>query len=386
MYKLKNLCYNLRIYEYWKPAVEYFRFFCRGFVLKQGKGDFQKMNKRKWKYMLLFLAAIGSILTGCSKAKETTISDYQVSEEDLNYALPKIGEASIIKAKVQPGSKGTISVATVGSPNTEILQEAARILGEKGYLLNIEICDDYLKPNQLITEGKVDCNYYQHAAFLERYNIEKGTSLLEMAKIHYEPMAVFSRKLSSLEEVEKGAKVAVSDNPTALAQSLWLLHDEGLLTLMSDADMTAMTDDIAKNPLQLEFVYMKEKEILKSLEEADLGLCHMGYALKEGIEAESILLAAEDRESKGARNLAQSVVVSQYPNENAGLLIDILMSEKMQKFIETEYQGSIYMMDGRISDIKVTTEVQSEKEDEETSAELQTEDGNEILEEDAENN
>ena len=316
------------------------------------------MNKRKWKYVLFIMTIIGVILTGCSNAKETTTSNYKVSEEDLSYALPKIGEAAIIKAKVQAGTKGTISVATVGSPNTEILQEAARILGEKGFLLNVEVCDDYLMPNQLVMEGKVDCNYYQHAAFLERYNIEKETELLEMAKIHYEPMAVFSQKVSTLAEVEKGAKVAVAENPTALAQTLWLLHEEGLLTLMSDADMTAMVDDIKENPLQLEFVIMKEDEILQKLNEVDLGVCHMGYTLKEGREAEGILLVMEDKNSMAAQNLAQSIVVREYPNENAEVLMDVLMSEEMWKFMETKYQGSIYKMDGQLSEIEATVDEQ----------------------------
>ena len=316
------------------------------------------MNRRKWNYILMFLAAIGSILIGCNNTTETTISAYQPSEEELSYALPKVGEAAIIKAKVQAGAKGNISVATVGSPNTEILQEAGRILGEKGYLLNVEVCEDYLTPNQLVTEGKVDCNYYQHALFLERYNIEKGTSLLEMAKIHYEPMAIFSQKVKSLSEIEKGAKVAVSENPTALAQALWLLHDEGLLTLMSDADLNAVKEDIAENPLELEFVLMKEEEILKHLEEVDLALCHTGYTLREGMEVDSLMLVMETKDSKAAQSLSQSVVVSEYPNENAKILIETLMSEEIQKFIEKQYQGSLYMMGGELPDIEVTVEIQ----------------------------
>ena len=319
-------------------------------------------SRKRLKYIMLFLAAMSTMFMGCGKTKEVEISNYQVSEEDLNYALPKIGEAAIIKAKVQAGAKGTISVATVGSPNTEILQEAARILGEKGYLLNIEICDDYLMPNQLVLEGKADCHYYHHAAFLERYNIEKETNLLEMAKIHYEPMAVFSRKVESLAEVGKGAKIAIPENPTALAQSLWLLHEEGLLTLMSDADMNAVVDDIKENPLQLEFITMKEEEILPKLEEVDLGLCHTGYTLKEGIETEGILLVMEDKDSMPAQKLAQCVTVSQYSNENAKILIDTLMSEEMQEFMETKYQGSIYQMDGVLSDIEITVEVETEDE------------------------
>ncbi len=324
-------------------------------MMKYRNGDKKKMkiNKSK-KYMIMFLMAAGIMITGCKKSEEVSDDTYQLTEEELSYALPEAGEAAVWKAEVQAGSKGTISVATVGSPNTEILQEAARILGEKGYLLNIEICEDYLTPNQQVLEGKADCNYYQHEAFLERYNIEKQTNLVEMAKIHYEPMAIFSQNLKSLTEVKKGAKVAVPENPTALAQALWLLQDEGLITLMSDADMNTVKDDIAENPLELEFISMKEEEVLVHLEEVDLAICHTGYTLKEGIEAESILLAVEAEDSMMAQKLSQSIIVSEYPNENAKILIETLMSEEMQKFMETEYQGSIYRMDGEFSDIEVT--------------------------------
>lgn len=334
------------------------------------------MNGKKIKYLVWVAAMVTILIAGCGRKQETVGTDYKVTEEDLTYALPKIGEAAIIKAKVQAGAKGTISVAAIGSPNTEILQEAARLLEKKGYLLKIEVCDDYLMPNQLLEEGKVDCNFYQHAAFLERYNIEKETNLLEMAKIYYEPMAIFSQKVSKLTEVEKGAKVAVSENPTALAQALWLLHDEGLLTLMSDADMTAMVDDIKENPLQLEFVTMKEDEILQKLGEVDLGVCHMGYTLKEGVEAEGILLGMEEKNSMAAQNLAQSVVVLQYPNENANILIDTLMSEEMLKFMETKYQGSIYQMDGMLSDMKIAVNVSKEDINGEDTEEARTEEEN----------
>ena len=54
-------------------------------------------------------------------------------------------------------------------------------------------------------------------------------------------------------------------NETALAEALWLLQAEGLISLMSDADMNAVIGDIANNPLGLEIVTMKEEEVLKNL-------------------------------------------------------------------------------------------------------------------------
>ena len=100
---------------------------------------------------------------------------------------------------------------------------------------------------------------------------------------------------------------------------------------------------------------MKEEEILKKLSTVDLGLFHKGYALQEGIAAENIMLAEETKDSMMAKELAQSVVVGEYPNEKASVLIEVLMSKEMEKFMETNYQGSLSMMDGMVSGIKATT-------------------------------
>ena len=328
---------------------------------------------RNIKGVILLFVVAGLMLSGCSKEQSTSASTYVTAEEELSRALPKVGEAEIIKAKVKAGTKGTISVATVGSPNTEILREAAKILEGKGYLLEVEVCEDYLMPNQLVLEGKADCNYYQHAAFMKRYNIDKQTNLLEMAKIHYEPMAIFSEKVKDLETLGTGAKVAIPENPTALAEALWLLQAEGLISLMSDADMNAVIGDIANNPLGLEIVTMKEEEVLKNLNDVDLALCRKGYALQEGIAAESIMLAEEAKDSMMAKELAQSVVVGEYPNEKASVLIEVLMSKEMQKFMETNYQGSFSMMAGMVSGIEATAKEVSEVSVQEDDAAEETE-------------
>ena len=78
------------------------------------------------------------------------------------------------------------------------------------------------------------------------------------------------------------------------------------------------------------------------------------------IAAESIMLAEESKDSMMAGELAQSVVVGEYPNEKASVLTEVLMSKEMQKFVEKNYQGSLFMMDGMVSDIEETAKKVSE--------------------------
>lgn len=341
------------------------------------------MRIEKRSYGILVLALMSGLLMGCNPTQKVEKEEVAVSEEERNYALPRAGEAAIesLEKEENPAAvdgrqqnkdeksdtkssvelRGEISVATVGSPNTEILHQAARILEKEGYQLNITVCEDYLTPNRLVEEGTVDCNYYQHALFLDRYNVEYQTNLLEAAKIHYEPMAIFGEKLESLEQVEKGMKVALPKNTTALAQALLLLQQEGLLALVSDADMTADMEDIVENPLSLEFEIMEEEKIAAKMDEVDLGIFHTGYSLKEGIHITENLLAVEQKDSTAAKNLAQSIVVSEYPNEKAALLIEALKSEEMQEYITNQYHGSIYVMGdvGETQEVLETNETQN---------------------------
>ena len=330
--------------------------------------------KKRLHYRLALLAFGAMLLTGCAKgAEEVASGETQSAAVSVTEVLPQAGEAvgavaqkdtdAVIeesatvteevvedtetKEEAATSSKknnkkvsGTITVATVGSPNVEILQQAAVLLEEKGYQLKVEVCEDYLTPNQMVMEGKADCNYYQHKAFMERYNIEHTTTLSEVAKIHYEPLVIYSAKVDSLEKVGKGMKVAISNNPTAIARALWLLQEVELLTLMSDADMNTVKDDIAENPYNLEFVFVEEAELVGKLQEVDLVICHKDLLMQKAMDDRALFLAQETEDSMMVQNLSH-IIAANGDNEKASVLAEVLLSEDMQQFVATKYQGSI---------------------------------------------
>lgn len=330
-----------------------------------------------YRLALLILSAVCA--TGCASAQEDDITTEEVSQQvAMSDVLPQAGEAAaesvdeatteetvevteeaesaeteVAKAEEdtetskknqKKSTKRIIKVATVGSPNEEILQKAASLLEEKGYQLTIEVCEDYLVPNQMLVEGQVDCNYYQHKAFLDRYNIEHQTTLAEVAKIHYEPLVIYSEKLESLDQVEKGMKVAISNNPTAMARALWLLQDVELLTLMSDADMNTVKDDIAENPYNLEFVFVEESELVGKLQDTDLVICDKDLLMQEAMDDRNLFLAQEKEETMMVQNLSQVIAAVEAENANAKILAEVLLSEEMKQFVATKYQGSICIM------------------------------------------
>lgn len=70
------------------------------------------------------------------------------------------------------------------TPHAEILEEAKKILADEGWDLEIKIFDDYVMPNEVVESGEFDANYFQHIPYLESFNEEKGTHLVNAGGIH----------------------------------------------------------------------------------------------------------------------------------------------------------------------------------------------------------
>ena len=96
----------------------------------------------------------------------------------------------------------TVSCAATPAPHCEVLEVCKEILAAKGITLDIQEYDDYVIPNQVVEDGQVDTNYFQHQPYLDNFNEEKGTHLVSVAGIHVEPMGIYGGKQSDLSPIE----------------------------------------------------------------------------------------------------------------------------------------------------------------------------------------
>ena len=97
----------------------------------------------------------------------------------------------------------TVSVAASPSPHAEILAVAKEILAEKGITLDIREFNDYVVPNNVVEDGTVDANYFQHVPYLDDFNAQNKTHIVSVAPIHVEPMGLYGGKQTSLDALKK---------------------------------------------------------------------------------------------------------------------------------------------------------------------------------------
>ncbi|MBR2530918.1 MAG: transporter substrate-binding domain-containing protein, partial [Lachnospiraceae bacterium] len=136
---------------------------------------------------------------------------------------------------IVPGNGETIKIAASPVPHAEILAEAAKILKDYGYELDIVEFEDYVQPNLVVESGEFDANYMEHVPYLNSFNEEQGTHIVDAGVIHYEPFGIYPGTKKSLDEIGDGDSIAVPNDTTNEARALLLLQDNGLIKLKDGA-------------------------------------------------------------------------------------------------------------------------------------------------------
>lgn len=236
-----------------------------------------------------------------------------------------------------------IKVGASITPHAEILEVAKEILAKKGYTLEIVEYNDYVLPNIATDTGELDANYFQHLPYLKNFNEERGTKLVSVAAIHYEPFGIYPGKTKSLDQLPDGATIAVPNDGTNEARALMLLEAQGLIKLKEGVDFTATVLDIESNPKNLVIKELEAAQLARALEDVDLAVINGNYAIEAGLNVSKDALAVEDKESEAAQTYANILVVKEGNENNKAIkaLVEALQSEEVKKFINDTYEGAV---------------------------------------------
>ncbi len=236
-----------------------------------------------------------------------------------------------------------IKIGASSTPHAEILEEAKPLLEEKGISLIIEEYTDYVLPNDDLASGDLDANFFQHVPFLTQTIEDTGYKLESLGAIHIEPMGIYSQTFSSLDDIEDGTEVLLSNSVAEHGRILALIESGGLITLDESVDKANATlDDIVDNPRKLKFSPDFEPAFLPELyhSETDVLLAiNTNYAIDADLNPVEDALIIE-----GGASLYGNVIAvrsEDKDNEELKTLVDILQSEEIQNFIIEKYDGAV---------------------------------------------
>lgn len=215
------------------------------------------MKKRVTAVILTAALAVAS-LAGCGNTATSEPAAEATGSTDT--AATEAAESTSTEDK-------TITVAASATPHAEILEQAKSILAEQGWDLQVTVFDDYVQPNNVVESGEFDANYFQHIPYLDSFNEEHGTHLVNAGGIHYEPFGIYPGTKSSLDDLESGDVIAVPNDTTNEARALLLLQDNGILTLKDGVGLEATVNDIVENPKDVKIQELAAEQVARVREE-----------------------------------------------------------------------------------------------------------------------
>ena len=240
----------------------------------------------------------------------------------------------------------TISVAASVTPHAEILEIAKQILAEKDITLDIQTYSDYVIPNNVVEDGTVLANYFQHTPYLNSFNASNGTDLVSAAKIHYEPFGIYGNGVSDLSELQPGATIIIPADDSNETRALLLLQQEGLIKLPDDASAEKgvnhldIVDDGGYNvtPVQADTV----PSVLANSDAGTIAVINGNYALQAGLKVADAL-AIEDASGDAAQTYANIIAVraGDETSEKTLALVKALQSDAVKTFIADSYNGAV---------------------------------------------
>ena len=272
-----------------------------------------------------------AVLTGCGAKEEAATEAATQAQQDTEAAEETKTDNEVIKIAASP------------TPHAEILNEAKKLLADKGYDLEITEFEDYVQPNEVVEAGEYDANYFQHIPYLDSFNEEKGTHLVNAGGIHYEPFGIYPGTKTSLDDIADGDSIAVPNDTTNEARALLLLQDNGIIKLKDGAGLTATVTDIEENPHNIQIVELEAAQVARVVSENAYVVLNGNYALEAGFSVGKDALAYEQNDSEAAKTYVNVIAVKEGNENNDAIkaLVEVLKSDEIKNYITSTYDGAV---------------------------------------------
>ncbi len=239
-----------------------------------------------------------------------------------------------------PKETKNLKVGATPVPHAEILEEIKPDLEAEGIKLEIVEFNDYVQPNIALNDKELDANFFQHEPYLVDFMKEHSEVKLKNAGgVHIEPMGIYSKKITKLEELADGAIVSIPNDPTNGGRALLLLEKANLLKLKEGVKETATVQDIAENTKNLQIQEVEAAQLPRTLDDVDISIINTNFAMNADLNPTKDALFMEDSTSPYV-----NIVAVREGDENRAeiqTLLKTIKSDKVKKFIDEKYKGAI---------------------------------------------
>jgi len=222
---------------------------------------------------------------------------------------------------------------------TDTVQFAVDLAKKQGLDVKVIEFSDWVMPNQAVADGDADANFFQHIPFLNIANQARGFNLVPVAPAVVMPMALFSHKITKLDEVADGSRVAIANDPVNGGRGLLLFQKAGLIKLRDGVGDVATPADIVENPRHLRFIALEAPQLARALDDVAIAQVSITYLVASGGDPRTALIT----DGAGDLHYAINFVARADHRDDPRLVkfISIFRSPEERAYIQSHFGGAI---------------------------------------------
>ncbi len=286
---------------------------------------------------LISVATIASFalsLAGCSARSTGTslnAAEIETTSQEQQTEAETSGEETTEKIVL----KGIVDLV----PHSEIIEHVRPQLEEQGIYIELVATSADSTTNERLNAGEIDFNYFQHLPYLESEVETNGYKLVSAGGIHIEPITAYSDKYTSVDQIPDNAVVAIPNDGTNEYRALRILEINGFIVLDNAArdSLSASVSDITSYVKPIEIVEIDSAQIIPTKDDYDFFITNTNKALEAGITSNKLFSEGEDSP------YANIIAVREEDLDNPAVkaLVDALLSEETQQWIQDNYNGAV---------------------------------------------
>ncbi|MCX8515132.1 MAG: hypothetical protein RL017_854 [Pseudomonadota bacterium] len=243
----------------------------------------------------------------------------------------------------------TLTIAASPVPHAEILKQVKPILKKEGIDLQVREFTDYIQPNLVVEQKQMDANYFQHLPYLQQYNKDHKSDLVELVAVHIEPMGLYASNDDRLKHfvttkkasnLPQGMTIGVPNDVTNEGRALLLLQVNKIITLKPNVKYPTK-NDILSNPYNIKIIELDPAMLPRVLnsKQVNLAIINSNYAIQAKLNPITDSIFIEDARSPYANIIAVRPDELNLPKMKA--LAKALQSKAITDFILKQYKGAV---------------------------------------------
>ncbi|MBZ6075958.1 MetQ/NlpA family ABC transporter substrate-binding protein [Microvirga puerhi] len=246
----------------------------------------------------------------------------------LSLALPAVAADQTIKVGVMSGAE------------EEVAQVVKKVAATKGLNVQLVPFSDYALVNEALARGDLDANAFQHKPYLDAQIAARGYKIVPVGFTFVQPIGLYSKKVKSVADLQKGAKIGIPNDPSNGGRALNLLAAQGLIKLKDGKGLSPSLLDIAENPKGIVISELDAAQLPRALPDLDAAVINTDHALNGGLDIRKDTIAVEVREGNPYANF----VAARQGEENRAEIktfVASYQSPDVAAFLDTRFKGAI---------------------------------------------